>query len=87
MRVIDFFCGCGGASKGFELAGFDIALGIDFDESAAASYKANFPHTKFIRDDIRNIKVRDVATLVPDWGSSELVFCACAPCQPFFLPK
>ncbi|MEM5442871.1 DNA cytosine methyltransferase [Serratia marcescens] len=83
MRVIDFFCGCGGASKGFELAGFDIALGIDFDESAEASYKANFPHTKFIRDDIRNIKVRDVAKLVPDRDSTELVFCACAPCQPF----
>jgi len=83
MRVIDFFCGCGGASKGFELAGFDVALGIDFDENAADSYKANFPDTKFIHDDIRNIKVRDIAKLVPDWKSSEFVFCACAPCQPF----
>ena len=83
MRVIDFFCGCGGASKGFELAGFEVALGIDFDENAASSYKANFPNTKFIRDDIRNVKVKDVAKLVPDLKSSELVFCACAPCQPF----
>jgi DNA (cytosine-5)-methyltransferase 1 len=40
-------------------------------------------NTKFIRDDIRNIKVKDVAKLVPDLKSSELVFCACAPCQPF----
>ncbi|HDL7477127.1 TPA: DNA cytosine methyltransferase [Yersinia enterocolitica] len=83
MQVIDFFCGCGGASKGFELAGFNVALGIDFDESAASSYRANFPNTKFIQDDIRNVRVKDVAKMVPDWKSSELVFCACAPCQPF----
>lgn len=83
MKVIDFFCGCGGASKGFQLAGFDIALGIDFDESAAESYQANFPKTEFIRDDIRNIKVRDIAEKVSDWNTTDLVFCACAPCQPF----
>lgn len=83
MKVIDFFCGCGGASKGFELAGFNIALGIDFDESASESYQANFPKAEFIRDDIRNIKIKDVAKKIPDWATSELVFCACAPCQPF----
>lgn len=83
MKVIDFFCGCGGASKGFELAGFDISLGIDFDENAAESYKTNFPNAKFIRDDIRNVKVRHIAEKVPDWRETDLVFCACAPCQPF----
>ncbi|AJJ10935.1 C-5 cytosine-specific DNA methylase family protein [Yersinia rohdei] len=83
MRVIDFFCGCGGASKGFELAGFNVALGIDFDENTASSYRANFPNTKFIQDDIRNVRVKGVAKMVPDWKSSEFVSCACAPCQPF----
>lgn len=29
MNVIDLFCGCGGFSKGFEQAGFDVRLGID----------------------------------------------------------
>ncbi|EBR0995194.1 DNA cytosine methyltransferase, partial [Salmonella enterica] len=29
MIVIDFFCGCGGASEGLRQAGFDVALGID----------------------------------------------------------
>ncbi|EMN5323355.1 DNA cytosine methyltransferase [Enterobacter hormaechei] len=83
MKVIDFFCGCGGASKGFELAGFDIALGIDFDKNAADSYKANFPDTAFINDDIRNVKIKHVAEKVPDWKENDFVFCACAPCQPF----
>lgn len=48
MKVIDFFCGCGGASKGFELAGFDIALGIDFDQNAADSYQAKEGANKFL---------------------------------------
>ncbi|WP_295762625.1 DNA cytosine methyltransferase [Undibacterium sp.] len=83
MMVIDFFCGCGGASKGFELAGFEIALGIDFDKNAADSYRANFPTTQFIEDDIRNIKAKHIAEKVPEWRTNDLVFCACAPCQPF----
>jgi len=29
LTVMDLFCGCGGFSKGFEQAGFDIRLGID----------------------------------------------------------
>jgi DNA (cytosine-5)-methyltransferase 1 len=83
MKVIDFFCGCGGASKGFELAGFDIALGIDFDQNAADSYQANFQNTQFIHDDIRNIKSKNIAAKLPDWKEHDLIFCACAPCQPF----
>lgn len=83
MKVIDFFCGCGGASKGFELAGFDVALGIDLDKSAADSYKTNFPKTAFIQDNILNIKAKHIAEKVPNWKDSDLIFCACAPCQPF----
>ena len=29
FNVIDLFCGCGGFSKGFEEAGFNICFGID----------------------------------------------------------
>lgn len=83
MKVVDFFCGCGGASKGFQLAGFEIALGLDFDKNAASSYKANFPEAQFINDDIRQVRVKDIAKKIPDWGQHSFVFCACAPCQPF----
>ena len=38
MNVIDLFCGCGGFSKGFEQAGFNIRLGLDVWEDAVKTY-------------------------------------------------
>ena len=32
------FCGCGGLSKGFEMAGYGILLGVDFNEPALKTY-------------------------------------------------
>ncbi|MGT8957635.1 DNA cytosine methyltransferase [Escherichia coli] len=37
-----FFCGCGGASEGLRQAGFDIELGLDIDQQASETFKANF---------------------------------------------
>ena len=44
MPVVDLFCGCGGLSKGFELAGFDIVAAFDFWNPAITCYNANFHH-------------------------------------------
>ncbi|WP_342805904.1 DNA cytosine methyltransferase [Alteromonas sp. M12] len=83
MNVIDFFSGCGGASKGLEQAGCNISLGIDFEPNAASTYKANFPNAQFILDDVRNITVEDIVTKVPNITEEPLLICTCAPCQPF----
>lgn len=44
MPVVDLFCGCGGLSKGFELAGFNIVAAFDNWQSALTCYNANFNH-------------------------------------------
>ncbi|WHP41466.1 DNA cytosine methyltransferase [Lysinibacillus capsici] len=39
--VIDMFCGCGGLSRGFMDAGYEVLLGIDNNEDALKSFRAN----------------------------------------------
>ena len=38
MKVTDLFSGCGGFSKGFVDAGFELNQAIEIDESAAETY-------------------------------------------------
>ncbi|EKF5520110.1 TPA: DNA cytosine methyltransferase, partial [Escherichia coli] len=83
MIVIDFFCGCGGASEGLRQAGFDIELGLDIDQQASETFKANFPDAKFIQDDIRKIEPQDISDIIDIKAKRPLLLSACAPCQPF----
>ena len=55
MNVIDLFCGCGGFSKGFEQAGFNVRLGIDIWQDAITTYRENCPNAATIVGDISNL--------------------------------
>ena len=46
IRALDLFCGVGGSSFGAQLAGVDIACGIDAWELACKTYLDNFPGAK-----------------------------------------
>lgn len=81
-RVVDFFCGCGGTSAGFRAAGLRVSAGVDNDESSSRTFKRNFPEATFFADDLRNVKIKSIQSIL-DSESSPLVFAACAPCQPF----
>jgi DNA (cytosine-5)-methyltransferase 1 len=50
--VVDLFSGCGGISLGFQSAGFDIRLGVDFDEAALGTFRANFGEAHAARIDL-----------------------------------
>lgn len=41
LTVIDFFCGAGGFSEGFRMAGFDIIMGIDNWQPAITTHNIN----------------------------------------------
>ncbi|SFS33000.1 DNA (cytosine-5)-methyltransferase 1 [Succinivibrio dextrinosolvens] len=40
-KIIDLFCGCGGLSLGFEMAGFEVSYAIDMWEQAVNTYNYN----------------------------------------------
>ena len=50
MKVIDLFCGCGGLSLGFQLAGFSIEAAFDNWDKAISVYKENFKHDVYLQD-------------------------------------
>ncbi len=55
-NVVSFFSGCGGFDLGFRKAGYRIVLANDVWPPAAKTYKLNFPRTKLLLRDIREIE-------------------------------
>ena len=85
MNVIDLFCGCGGFSKGFEQAGFEIRLGIDIWKDAVTTYKANFPNAATIVGDISNLTGDDLLSATRLSADEIDVIIGGPPCQGFSL--
>lgn len=56
MRVIDLFCGCGGLSKGFENAGYNIVAAFDNWNAALKVYAKNFPDHPAVNYDLADFK-------------------------------
>ncbi len=79
ISVLDLFCGCGGISKGFELAGYKIVGGIDFNKDATNTFEKNFKAAKVICGDISDIKDEHVLDLFA--GTQMIV--GGPPCQGF----
>lgn len=57
-RFIDLFCGCGGASSGFESAGWTSVCGVDAAEGPLRTYAKNFPRAATICGDVGDDSLR-----------------------------
>lgn len=55
LKVLDLFCGAGGLSLGFQLAGYEIVGGIDFYDDAIKTHEKNFKNSKSMCVDIKTI--------------------------------
>ena len=51
--VVSLFAGCGGSSLGYQSAGFRELLAVEWDSSAAAVFRLNFPGVSLYEGDIR----------------------------------
>ena len=56
--LVDLFCGCGGTSCGFQMAGWTPVCAVDINDDALESYKLNFPHTEVIHGDMKSASIR-----------------------------
>ena len=82
MKVIDLFCGCGGLSKGFSLAGYDIVAGIDFNKPAIETFKRNFKDSKAICADLSSLDEFAIEKMIGEIKDIDIIIGG-PPCQGF----
>lgn len=82
-NIIDLFCGCGGFSKGFEQAGFEVRYGIDLWEDAIVTYKHNFPNAVAVNQDITTVTGADILASANMSADEVDVIIGGPPCQGF----
>ena len=85
-KVIDLFSGAGGLSKGFLDAGYDIKLGIDFDEKALLTFSKNHGDTKALKLDLFDLNNINIIKKKFEEKNDKLdVLIGGPPCQGFSL--
>lgn len=81
FNVIDLFCGAGGSSSGFRLAGFDIVGALDVNVAATKTHKLNFPDCKTVVGDITKLSPAEFYEII---GNKKVdVVIGSPPCQTF----
>lgn len=80
FTVISTFAGGGGSSTGYRLAGGNVLLINEFVEEAIATYKANFPETKVLVDDIKKYKGEDFLSMSSIQPGELDIFDGSPPC-------
>ncbi|MFV0504424.1 MAG: DNA cytosine methyltransferase [Lachnospirales bacterium] len=78
---IDLFCGAGGLSNGFDMAGFENVFSVEVNPSFARTYERNFPTHNLIVDDIKNINEEKIEELIGNKNIDVIV--GGPPCQGF----
>jgi len=63
---MDLFSGAGGMSLGFEQAGFDVAVAVEYDPIHAAVHAFNFPLTKVVCADASKVRGSDLLDAARD---------------------
>lgn len=83
---LDLFSGAGGLSRGFYDAGYDVVLGVDFDEAALKTFKENHGTAEAMKLDLFDHSNIDVITNYLKENHIELdVLVGGPPCQGFSI--
>ena len=85
LTCVDLFCGAGGLSKGFLDAGYDVVLGVDYDDAALETFRKNHGHATAMKLDLYNHENLDqIVKFLDEKGIRNLdVLVGGPPCQGF----
>lgn len=84
-KVLDCFCGAGGLSLGFEMAGYKTLFAFDNDSSAIQTYQANFSHKSSV-EDITKLSKKTIEERVGNRISPDIIVGG-PPCQGFSVQR
>lgn len=73
--AIDLFSGAGGLTLGLQSSGWAVEAAIELDVTASSTHRHNFPNSKLLCEDVREIDFRRFAGVDLVAGGP--------PCQPF----
>ncbi|MDU1230851.1 MAG: DNA cytosine methyltransferase [Clostridium sp.] len=82
LNVIDLFCGCGGLSLGFKLAGYNIVGGVDLNKDAIETFNYNFNNAKGICCDLLEMGTDEIIKKFGDLKNIDVIIGG-PPCQGF----
>lgn len=84
MRILDLFCGAGGLSYGFEQAGFEPVLGVDFNAQALETYQKNHKNSQIL---CGNLTSQELKQQIIDFAKQHQIqgILGGPPCQGFSL--
>lgn len=80
-KIIDLFCGCGGLSLGFEMAGFEVSYAIDMWAKAVATYNHN--HEKKVAECVDIHSLTDEQLIALNKNNDVIGVIGGPPCQGF----
>lgn len=84
FTCLDLFSGAGGLSRGFYDAGYDVVLGVDFDDAALQTFQKNHGDAEVMKLDLFDLSnVDEIVRFLDEKEISLDVLVGGPPCQGF----
>jgi DNA (cytosine-5)-methyltransferase 1 len=84
-KIISLFSGAGGMDIGFEMAGFETVVAVEYDISCCETLKKNRPNLSVIHGDITQISTEEILKAGGLKPTEAAVVVGGPPCQSFSL--